>query len=253
MVLLSPFLEFFKRKKCGNSDYIDRVDLVECFLEVFGKERIKALTADREFIGKEWLAWLKVQEIEYVIRAKENGQYMSNSRGKMVKIRDLFRPLPTGSHVTLYQRRLGKKGELFDITGVRNKNGELAVLIHSPDIKDSIEIYSQRWQIETMFRAFKTAGFNCEATHITDDLRLDTLMQIMSVAFCLAYQVGEIISSDKPIITKKHGYKQKSVFRVGIDEIIRILHNIDVKLQCWIQLLMAVFQGLDKGEAKIVM
>jgi len=169
----------------------------------------------------------------------------------MVKIRDLFRPLPTGSHVTLYQRRLGKKGELFDITGVRNKNGELAVLIHSPDIKDSIEIYSQRWQIETMFRAFKTAGFNCEATHITDDLRLDTLMQIMSVAFCLAYQVGEIISSDKPIITKKHGYKQKSVFRVGIDEIIRILHNIDVKLQCWIQLLMAYSKVLTRVRQKL--
>jgi len=103
---------------------------MESFLEVFGKQRIKSITADREFIGANWLAWLKEQGIDYVIRLKEKGQYISNSRGKMVMAQELFRPLPIGTNITLNQRKIGKKGEVFDVIGVKNKKGELAVLIY---------------------------------------------------------------------------------------------------------------------------
>ncbi|WP_342260362.1 transposase [Candidatus Tisiphia endosymbiont of Metellina segmentata] len=215
---------------------------MECFLEIFDKTRIEALTADREFIGKEWLAWLGDNHIAYVLRVKENGQYISNARGQMVKIQELFRPLAVGSYMSLFQRRIGKKGEICNVVGIRNKKGELAVLIHNDEIKNPAEIYAQRWEIETMFKAFKSAGFNCEATHITNDLRLDTLMQIMSIAFCLAYQTGEIIVLDKPIIIKKHGYRQNSIFRVGLDTLVTILYNISTQLARWIQLLSWIFQ-----------
>ena len=129
---------------------------MECFIEVFGITRIKALTADREFIGTQWLRWLQEQNIKYVIRLRDSGQYISNSRGRMVKAHDLFRPLPIGTQVNLSQRKVGKKGDAFDLVGVRNKKGELAVLIYSSSIKDPVEIYAQRWQIETMFKAFKS-------------------------------------------------------------------------------------------------
>ena len=49
---------------------------MECFIEVFGITRIKALTADREFIGTQWLRWLHEQNIKYVIRLRDNGQYI---------------------------------------------------------------------------------------------------------------------------------------------------------------------------------
>ncbi|MCC8397905.1 MAG: hypothetical protein LN569_01060 [Rickettsia endosymbiont of Labidopullus appendiculatus] len=124
---------------------------------------------------------------------------------------------------------------------MRNKNGELAVLIHNDDINNPAEIYAQRWQIETMFKAFKSAGFNCEAPHITDDLRLDTLMQVMSIAFCLAYQTGEIVVVDKPIIIKKHGYRQNSIFRVGLDTLVTIFYNISNQSVHWMQLLCSIF------------
>jgi Transposase DDE domain len=215
---------------------------MECFLEVFDKARIEALTADREFIGKEWLAWLIDSQIPYVLRVKENGQYISNARGEMIKIHELFRPLAIGSNVSLLHRRIGKKGKRHNVVGIRNKHGELAVLIHSDEIKNPAEIYAKRWEIETMFKAFKSAGFNCEATHITNDLRLDTLMQIMSIAFCLAYQTGEIIVLEKPIIIKKHGYRQNSIFRVGLDTLVTILYNISSQLARWIQILSSVFQ-----------
>jgi len=226
---------------------------MESFLEVFGKQRIKSITADREFIGAKWLAWLKEQGIDYVIRLKEKGQYISNSRGKMVMAQELFRPLPIGTNITLNQRKIGKKGEVFDVIGVKNKKGELAVLIYSFKVEDPVAIYSQRWEIETMFRAFKSAGFDCETTHISDDLRLDTLMQVVSIAFCLAYQVGEIVALEQPPIIKTHGYREKSIFRIGMDEIMMILQNIAIKLERWIELVLAVFMPCSRGEIKNVM
>ena len=241
-------------KKCGNSDHFDRIDLMECFIEVFGIKRIEALTGDREFIGVKWLAWLNERNIQYVIRLKEDGQYIANSRGLMVKAYDLFRSLPIGEQVRLTQRKVGKKGNKLDIISCRNNKGELAVFIHSAKIKDPIGIYSQRWQIETMFKAFKSSGFDCESTHITDDLRLDTLMQVMSIAFCLAYQVGEIIALSQPPVIKKHGYRQKSIFRIGRDEITMILQNIMIQLDRWIDLILKVFaENLIEVKNKIVM
>jgi hypothetical protein len=227
---------------------------MECFIEVFGIERIEALTGDREFIGVKWLTWLNEHNIQYVIRLKENGQYISNSRGLMVKANDLFRSLPTGEQVRLTQRKVGKKGNKLDVIGSRNNKGELAVFIHSAGVNDPVGIYTQRWQIETMFKAFKSSGFDCESTHITDDLRLDTLMQVMSVAFCLAYQVGEIIALSQPPIIKKHGYKQKSIFRIGRDEIMMILQNIMIQLDRWVNLILQVFAtNLIEVKNKIVM
>jgi hypothetical protein len=104
-----------------------------------------------------------------------------------------------------------------------------------------------------MFKAFKSSGFDCESTHITDDLRLETIMQVMSIAFCLAYQVGEIIALVEPQIVKKHGYRQKSIFRIGIDEITIILQNIFIKLKDWNRLLIRVFTNPTNKEYKIVM
>ena len=88
----SPFFSFLDDKKQGNSDHIDRIDLIELFIQVFGKHKIEVLLADREFIGDLWLNWLEEQRISYVMRIKEAGQYISNSRGIMVKAVDLLRP-----------------------------------------------------------------------------------------------------------------------------------------------------------------
>jgi hypothetical protein len=39
--------------KKGNSNTTERIDLLQMFIDIFGAQRIAALTADREFIGKE--------------------------------------------------------------------------------------------------------------------------------------------------------------------------------------------------------
>ena len=61
-----------ERGKRGNSNTEERKDLLKEFIDIFGVEKIEALTADREFIGQEWFDWLKEKKIPFVIRVKSN-------------------------------------------------------------------------------------------------------------------------------------------------------------------------------------
>jgi hypothetical protein len=46
--------------KRGNSDTPERQALVDKFIAQFGKECIKGILADREFIGENWFSWLRI-------------------------------------------------------------------------------------------------------------------------------------------------------------------------------------------------
>jgi len=58
--------------KFGNSSTRERIELMEEFIKLFGVESIDCLLADREFVGKEWLAYLNWRHIRYHIRIREN-------------------------------------------------------------------------------------------------------------------------------------------------------------------------------------
>lgn len=63
--------------KRGNSNTAERIELLSRFIETFGKERIACLTADREFIGKEWIGYLKKENIPFRIRIRHDTQVRS--------------------------------------------------------------------------------------------------------------------------------------------------------------------------------
>jgi len=56
----------------GNSCPEDRIFILKRVLERFGIEKIEALLADREFIGKEWFYFLIQKNIPFIIRGKKN-------------------------------------------------------------------------------------------------------------------------------------------------------------------------------------
>ncbi len=42
----------------GASDTAERKNLLEQFVTLLGKQRVRFVTADREFIGGDWIGWL---------------------------------------------------------------------------------------------------------------------------------------------------------------------------------------------------
>ncbi len=219
------FWSFLEDKKQGNSDHLDRIDLLETFIQTFGKSAIGVLLMDREFIGKHWLeAFLQAQGIAYVVRLKESG-YLANARGKSVKMMALFHGLKPGEIAILGKRKVGKGKEATTqwITAMRLKSAELLVLAHSEAVADACAEYRHRWQIEVMFKGLKTGGFALESTRVVQPDRLETLTAVLAIAFCAAYKAGEEAESVAEIPRKKHGYRAKSIFRTGLDTLRKTL------------------------------
>ncbi len=54
--------------KKGNSDTGERILLINRFIVGFGREKILGLLADREFVGKEWFAYLIKMQIPFDMR-----------------------------------------------------------------------------------------------------------------------------------------------------------------------------------------
>ena len=207
------FWSFLSKKGCSN--WRERIELLERFLKLFGKKRIAGLVADREFVGKEWLGYLHDNGIAFDIRVKNN-QLSTTSSGKETTLDALFYGVKPGEHRVISGKRKISGHELF-LSGTMTQAGEYLIIASSQDHEHALERYSQRWQIETLFQALKSRGFNFEDTHITMPERLNALTCILSLCFSLAHLVGEWRHEQKPIKILKHGRPQQSLFRYGYD------------------------------------
>ena len=90
--------------------------------------------------------------------------------------------------------------------------------------------YKNRWQIETMFRAFKSSGFNIEQTHLNDITRISKLIAVICIAFIWAYRIGIFVNQIiKPIEIKKQGIRVMSFFKYGQNYIAHAIFNRNTK------------------------
>ena len=210
----------------GNSNYIDRIQLVKKFIDTFGIERIECILGDREFIGKNWVEWLEQEQIPYVLRMREKGQHIGKKNGKMLQAASLFKGLQAGESKYIGKRKIGKTATyLAHITGLKTANHQMVVLLHSPTIQQPCQLYRSRWEIELLFKVMKTSGFDLEATHITESDRLGTLLAIVAISCCFAYRIGIYCIREKPPSIKKHGYKPFNTVRFGLDLLIDMVRG----------------------------
>lgn len=221
--------------KRGNSNTPEREELLGAFTSIFGKEKIKYLLADREFVGQEWFDYLKRNKIPFYIRIKEN--YYIHDFDTKVRAKFFFDKTKAGVYrqgkvcgvkLNVVGRRLSKKAQ--------EKEGEELLIIATNekvgDPDDTLKNYKQRWEVETLFRAYKKKGFNLEDTHITDPERIRKLVALLSLALVWCYKLG--IKHDvcfEPIEIKKHGYKQCSYVKHGLDLLSGILLNLPYKMK----------------------
>lgn len=188
--------------KAGNSDTSERIALLHRFLKLFGRDRIKALLADREFVGEDWFAWLQAQGIPFRIRLKCN-TLIPNSWNVPMRADVLFGSLAPGQSRQLVGRR-PVWGCLVHLSALRLDDGDFLIVASSnvPQ-EEGFTDYASRWGTETLFGALKSRGFNLEDTHLTHSDRLDKLLALLALAFAWTFRTGEALAERHPIPFKK--------------------------------------------------
>ncbi len=215
--------------KRGNSNAKERKEVLDTYIRFFGTKDIKAFMADREFIGEEWFEDLIRQKIPFYIRIRNN--MMVHRHGKPpIKAFWLFNNIKTGSYKHCDKPYyLGKN--LVYLSGAKSFNKaagkvEFTIIASFNQHDQALINYKERWQIETMFRAMKSSGFNLEDTHLTDLERIAKLLAVVAIAFVWAYLAGiDKHVNIKAIKVKKHGRRAYSFFKYGLIRIANALIN----------------------------
>lgn len=220
--------------KEGNSNLTERIEIMQEFISIFGTDRISDLFADREFVGKEWFKWLQEQMIPFTIRIKKNF-LVDSIVGNSIPVFKLFYNVKFGKTKTLRKIR-SIYGIAVWLSATRSMDRDLVVVATTYEPSYALTRYKKRWAIETLFGFLKSKGFNFEDTHLTHKDRLHNLFSILTIAFCFAYKLGQILAKEMPVKLKKHGRLSKSILRVGLDSLREIFIQIKRKFNNLLEL-----------------
>jgi len=220
-------LMFKMLNKQGNSHTTERIELINKYLDWFGKDTIDCLLADREFVGEKWLEFLNDNQICYHIRIRNNFRIFSYQKLKEIPAFWLFNNLKLNEfyHHRKIVRLHGQDCYLSGSKTIdRAGKPEFLIIVSFNKPEKAMESYKKRWQVETLFRALKSSGFNIEDTHVTDLERLERLFLLTMIAFVWCYRIGDFIDENiEKIKLKKHGRRAVSVFKHGLDYLSKVL------------------------------
>lgn len=208
--------------KRGNSNQVERIDLLTQFVDLFGMHRIHCVIGDREFIGEKWYHYLITNQIGFYLRLPKSHKIITPS-GEEKRIDELVDGYPAGTEAWLSNVKIntidvniGFKKLLKD--GKNRKEDDYLAIITNQKGSKALFQYQKRWSIETFFQSIKKRGFDIEATHLNQIDRIKKLFALVAFAFSLCVALGwHQHSKVKAIPVKNHGYKQNSFFRKGMD------------------------------------
>lgn len=197
----------------GNSNSQDRIEVLEKCVDLLGVQNIAYIVGDREFIGHNWLKYLKDKKIRFCFRIPKS-HLIETIDGEIYHAFDLWKKQKTD---TLFKECIvdGVWGSAKITTDAK---GELLFLFGNIEVKFLDQFYKKRWVIETVFQAFKSRGLNLEQTHLKDNMRLKKIVALVSMAYAFCTSLGIFRDqNEKPIKIKKHKRKANSFFRYGLD------------------------------------
>lgn len=121
-----------------------------------------------------------------------------------MRLDELFGSLRPGEARRLPGRRPAW-GCFVHISALRLEDGDFLFIASSGAPQaEAIDAYADRWQIETLFGALKSRGFNFEYTHLTDPQRLSKFMGLTALAFAWSYRTGELLHDGPSPIRQKN-------------------------------------------------
>lgn len=203
-----------KKTKKGNSRQFHRMKLARILLKIVSVEEIEAIVMDREFYGKEWLSWLSDKGIPYVLRIKSNTHINGVKVGLTLKGKRHFQKY----HIfNAYEQNVYLSSKWL---GKTNRSAKQRIILISNALagEEALNIYRMRWGIEIFFSHCKKNGFNLEDTHMTNSKKINKLLAVVAVAFCICYLKSPMATQKNSSITKR-----KSIFRDGMEKIQKML------------------------------
>ena len=199
--------------KSGNSSREDRIDLLAQCVALLGKTRIGMVVADREFVGQQWLSYLKKEGILFCIRMPKH--HLITRLDGQVHQADTLAAASKGE-VCLADCLVD--GVWGNVSLKKRADGELFYLFGTVKTAFLRQLYAKRWTIEACFQNFKGRGFDLESTHLKKREKLKKLLGLVSIAYGLCLNFGLYQHQRvKTIAVKNHGYKANSFFRHGQD------------------------------------
>lgn len=224
--------------KDGASDFTEEIEFIEHVLDIIPAEKIECIVADREFGNGNFIKWLTIRNIPFCLRLREYFNIRSASSKRVVQIRHKLVSLKLGDSVVLSDTYIVARKIKVRIFATRCKGRlkgeeELLILATPVDSDFTDKIYRLRWQIEVTFRAFKSAGFNMEITHISTNGHFQNMLKFIFIAYAVAFLDGLLRSKSSPIpIMNKTRRRRYSIFSWGLDDVLRLIWaNVKINTQ----------------------
>jgi len=214
--------------KGGNSNYKERIELMEKLLEIMPKERIKSLVADREFDGEEWIAYLEDKSINFHIRIKNTITYNRHRKEGGKRIKRLLDKQKNYNYF-IYPEKVVIFKQMLYIGAKRLPDKDYLIIISNANPYEALEDYKQRWSIEKLFNKLKTRGFNLENTQMKALYKLEKLIGLVSIAYIWSFLTGELLRQTykvKIITNPVNPKRVKSIFDQGFKYLRKIICNI---------------------------
>lgn len=208
----------------GNSDTAQRIALMKEFLTLFGSHCIRLVTADREFIGEDWIAWLHQCDIPFLIRIRKN-TLLTHSDGTCQEAFRFFVFRADGCRNkkqawNLWGTPVFVGGKRLRAEQAKNGKEDWLIVVSNCPATDLLSLYRLRWGIETLFQALKGRGFDLEGCSTP---RIAAFVGLLALGFVWSLRAGMSLESVDPSTPLRHGRLPQSWFRRGMDYLHRLL------------------------------
>lgn len=181
--------------KQGASNLAEQQQVLRPVIRLLKRYKL-IIIGEREFHSIELAQWLHRQHLSFVLRQKRNTTF----REKRQPFQALD-SIPVKPGIHLFYPKVGftkKKGfSRFNLVASwkrkyrgKQEDEPWYLLTNLPDLKSAIEIYSQRYGIEAMFKDCKTGGYNLEGCQASPE-KLIALMILIAIAMTSAWLRGK--------------------------------------------------------------
>jgi Transposase DDE domain len=227
--------------KKGNSNTKERISLLTRLQIAWpsSKKYQFILLGDREFIGLDWFCWMLDQQLGFVVRLRWQDYFILAAMTNNITVSKFEKKIARKVKKNgFFQCKLKVKDHILYLTVFANSAkrrvkkkpnpGDDYVVLCSPmkDIQQISQSYRKRWGIEVFFRHIKENGINLEDLNLKIQEKVQIMMGIAAIAYCISIIEGLRLENLKPIKIKKHGSKEVSYFRKGFDNLQNTVHQL---------------------------